>query len=138
MNWQHGERGGATLEVVLLTPLLILLLALIMGAGRLISVRSAVETVAREAARTASQAPSGDAAVEIANARAGEVAKEQSLDTFRLQVSTDIAEFDRGSPMTVEVSYLVRLNDLPAFGVIPGAFELSARHVEIVERYKSR
>jgi Flp pilus assembly protein TadG len=138
MNRQRREEGGATLEVVLLTPLLIVLLALIIGAGRLISIRSAVEAVAREAARSASQALSADGAFDIANARANEVASEQTLDPSRLQVSADIGDFDRGSPMTVRVNYLVRLDDLPAFGLIPGSFELSARHVEIVERYKSR
>lgn len=138
MNWQRREEGGATLEVVLLTPLLIVLLALIIGAGRLISIRSAVEAVAREAARSASQAPSADSAFDIANARANEVASEQTLDPSRLRVSADIGDFDRGSPMTVRVNYSVRLDDLPAFGLIPGSFELSASHVEIVERYKSR
>jgi hypothetical protein len=126
------------MEVVLLTPLLIVLLALIVAAGRLITIRSAVEAVAREAARSASQASSADAAFDIANARGQEVASEQTLDPSRMDVNAEIGDFTRGSPMTVRVLYLVRLDDLPAFGLFPGSFELSARHVEIVERYKSR
>lgn len=138
MTRLRREEGTATLEVVLLTPLLIVLLALILAAGRLIAIRSAVEVVAREAARSASQASSADGALDIANARANEVASEQSLDASRLEVRTEIGDFTRGTPMTVRVNYQVLLDDLPAFGLFPGSFELSARHVEIVEKFKSR
>lgn len=126
------------MEVVLLTPILILLLALILGAGRLLSIRSAVEVVAREAARSASQAPTGEDALIVATARAEDVARENALDASRLHVDADIGDFDRGSAIVVRVGYLARLDDLPAFGLFPGSLQLSAQQVETVERFKSR
>ena len=56
----------------------------------------------------------------------------------RLVISQDPGGFRRGGPYTVYVTYRVQLADLPAFGVLPGSFVVSAKHSELVERFKSR
>ena len=49
-----SERGSATLELVLLTPLLLLMLMFVVLLGRLGEARSDVDRAARDAARAAS------------------------------------------------------------------------------------
>lgn len=138
MRRLHSQSGSAAVEVVLLAPVLLALLALIVGAGRVVVIRSAVESVVRESARSATQASNAEHALSIVESRAGEVAAEMGLDPARMVVRADLSEFSRGAPMVVSATYRVQLNDLPAFGLIPGSLVLSARHVETVERHKSR
>ena len=132
------ERGNAAVELVLLAPVLLLLIALIVGTGRLFTTKSALESVAREAARHGSQESSASAAVEEGEKRAVEVAEGLDIDTSRLSVTFDTGDFERGSPLVVRTTYDVRLADLPGFGLLPGLFTVEAQHVEIIERYKSR
>lgn len=134
----RSQSGSAAVELVLLAPVLLALLALVVGAGRVVMIRSAVESVVRESARSATQASNAEHALGIVESRAREVAAEMGLDQSNIVVRAEIGEFSRGEPMTVSASYLVQLSDLPAFGLIPGSFNLSARHVETVERHKSR
>lgn len=138
MRRLRSQSGNATVEMVLLAPVLLALLALVVAAGRVLAIRSAVESVVRESARSASQAPNADRAFSVIQMRAEEVAAEMDLDPGRIVVQADLGEFVRGAPMRVSATYRVRLGDLPAFGLFPGSFVLSAQHVETVERYKSR
>jgi Flp pilus assembly pilin Flp len=134
----HDERGTAAVELALLAPVLVLLLAAVVATGRVVDTKSAVLAVAREAARAASEAPDASEARQAANERARQVASGLGLDPGRLVVSEDPGSFRRGEPYTVHVTYRVRLTDLPALGVLPGSFVLSAEHSELIERFKSR
>ena len=51
----RGDRGSATLELVALAPVLLALVLLTVGAGRLAAAGSTVQGAARDAARAASQ-----------------------------------------------------------------------------------
>lgn len=132
------EEGNAAIELVMVAPLLLGILAVIVAAGRILSTQSALETVAREAARASSQADSAESAAFIADERAETVASGLNLDSSRLYLVIDTGSFARGSPLVVQARYRAELSDLPGFGFLPGSFELSARHVELIERYKSR
>lgn len=132
------EEGTAAVEFVLVAPALILLLAGVIGAGRVVSTKSAILDVAREAARAASDAPDASTAKAIAVERAREVAAGLGLDPGRLVIEQNPGSFDRGAPYTVRVSYRVELSDLPALGFLPGSFVVSARHAELTDRYRSR
>lgn len=134
----RGDQGSAAVELVMIAPALLLLIAVIVGSGRIVSTKSAVESVAREAARSASDASDSISARERGEGSASEAAEGLGLDPLRLQVATDAGDFNRGDPLTVRVTYEVRLADLPGFGLLPGSFAVSARHTEIVERHKSR
>lgn len=134
----RDERGNAALELVVVAPALLLLIALIVGSGRMFTTKSALESIAREAARSASQATSATAAIAVAEERAVATAGGMGIDPARLTVATDAGSFERGSPLTVSVTYEIALADLPGFGLIPSIVTVEAKHVEIVERYKSR
>lgn len=138
MRSVRREDGTAAVEMVLIAPALLLLLAVIVGSGRVVSTKSAVLSVAREAARAAAEAPDAPSAQSAANDRARSVAAGLGLDPTRLEIRHDAGDFARGAPYEVRVSYRVRLSDLPAFGVLPGSFTVRATHTELTERYKSR
>lgn len=132
------DEGNASIELVLMAPVLLVILALIVASGRLLSTKSAVEAVTREAARAASQADNAESANDIAKQRAEDVSAELRLDVSRLRLDTKLGSFGRGAPLTVEVDYLLPLSDLPGFGLLPGSIQVSGRHTELIERFKSR
>lgn len=132
------EAGNAAVEMVMVAPVLLLLIATIVAAGRIISTRSALESVTREAARVASISSSSELANTAAKIRAEEVAEQLGLDSRRLSLDLQSGQFERGSPVTAAATYSVRISDLPAFGLLPGTFEVTAKQVEITERYGSR
>lgn len=137
MRKLKNDDGTAAVELVLVAPVLLLLLAVVIASGRVVSTKSAVLSVAREASRAAAEAPDEASAREVAMKRAKEVAAGLGLDPSRLVVEQQ-GSFERGTPYEVSISYQVRLADLPAFGFFPGSFNVGARHTELTERYKSR
>lgn len=132
------ESGSAAVEALLVAPVLLVLVAFLIGGGRLLSDQAAIRAVAREAGRVAVTAPSASEAASWGRARALETAAGYRLDPSRLEVSVLPGEFRRGGSVLVEVGYAVELSDLPAMGVIPGSAELTASHVEPIDRYSSR
>ncbi len=133
-----GERGSAAIEALLVAPVLLLLVALLVGGGRLASAQAAIRAVAREAGRSAVTAPSPMEAVELAKVRASDVAAGYTLDLSRLRISLDTGTFERGSHLRVRVTYKVELSSLPAMGLLPTSTQVSASHVEPIDRYISR
>lgn len=134
----RDERGTAAVELALLAPVFVVLLAVVVAAGRLVETKSALLSVAREAARAASEAPDAAAARNAGLTTAREVAAGLGLDPARIAVDQDPGGFGRGEPYRVRVSYEVRLGDLPGLGLLPGSFPLEAEHAELVDRFKSR
>jgi len=134
----RSERGTAAVELALLAPVLVVLVAVVAAAGRMVETKSAILSVAREAARAASEASNAAAAHDAALATAEEVAAGLGLDPARLSVSQDPGGFGRGEPYEVTVSYQVPLGDLPGLGLLPGSFVLGAEHAELIQTYKSR
>ncbi len=132
------ERGTAAVELALLAPVFVVLLAVVVAAGRMVETKSGLLSVAREAARAASEAPDAAAARNAALTTAREVAAGLGLDPTRIAVDQDPGGFGRGEPYRVRVSYEVRLVDLPGLGLLPGTFVLEAEHAELVDRFKSQ
>ena len=138
MRRLRGERGTAAVELILLAPVLVVLMSVVVAAGRMVETKSAVLSVAREAARAGSEAPDAATAYDEALETAREVAAGLGLDPARLVVSQDDSAFRRGAPYVVSVAYEVPLGDLPGLGLLPGSVVLGAEHAELIQRFKSR
>jgi Flp pilus assembly pilin Flp len=134
----RSERGTAAVELALLAPVLVVLVALVTAAGRLVETKSAVLSVAREAARVAAEAPNAAAAHDAATATAQQVAEGLGLDPARLSIVQDPHRFARGAPYEVSVSYQASMADLPGLGLLPGSVTLGAEHAELIDTYRSR
>jgi TadE-like protein len=132
------ERGTAAVELALLAPVLLVLVAVVSAAGRMVETKSAVLSVAREAARAAAEAPNAAAAHDSAIATAQQVAEGLGLDPARLSVVQDPHGFARGAPYEVIVSYQVSMADLPGLGLLPGSVTLGAEHAELIDAFRSR
>lgn len=134
----RSERGTAAVEMALLAPVLLLLVATVVAAGRIVETKSALLAVARESARAASEATDAAEARFASASTAQRVAAGLGLDPSRVAVSQGSGGFGRGEPYRVGVSYEVKLADLPGLGVLPGSFTLGAEHAELIQRFKSR
>lgn len=132
------ERGSAAVEALLVAPVLLVLVALLIGGGRLTSDQASLRSVAREAGRIAVTAATPGEAIRVGEERALEVARGYGLDPSRLEVAVMAGSFARGGNVRVRVGYSVSLSDLPSLGLIPGRARLTADHVEPIDIHRSR
>lgn len=131
-----GESGGALIETALVIPVLLVLLAGIVMTGRVAHAQIAVQSVAREAARTLAVAPSASEGLASAQQRALAAAHGHGLAVERLALSIDAGAFDRGGVVQAEATYPVTLGDLPLLGALE--VTVSSRHQARVDLYRSR
>lgn len=126
----HGEEGGLTTELVLLTPVLLVMLAFVVFAGRLGGVQQQMLSAADEAARTASLRANPDAGRAAAVATVEANLADAGLSCRELTIEVDTHEFRRGGHVAVTVGCAVALDDV-AFAGLPGTrtFEVSATEV---------
>src|SRR5947209_9497272 len=108
--------GAASLEIVVLTPALVLLLAVLVLAGRVALARTGVEQAADEAARSASIARTAEGARRTAEEGAVRALGEQNLRCTHVEVAVDVSGFGvpAGVPAQVRatVTCVVALADL--------------------------
>ena len=128
-----GERGSATLELVVLTPVLVGLLLLVVAAGRLVDARNAVVGAARSAARAASTARTADQARREATAIA-EARSRPGPRCGHLAVDVDTSAFRSGGTVTATVTCSVALTDLVGLR-LPGSRTLTARATEPLDSF---
>jgi Flp pilus assembly protein TadG len=121
-------------ELALVTPLLVLLLLLIVAAGRLVQGRLEVASAAAQAARAASLARDPAAAAQ-ATAVASSALASQHLTCGSLTVSTDTAAFRPGGQVSVQVSCTVSLSGL-ALLHLPGAETLTAQAAAPIDVFR--
>lgn len=129
-----GERGSAAVEVVLVTPLLLILLLFMVQLGRFAVARTDLDGAARDAARAASlerSLPSADASARSA-AEAAFVSRDVTCRT--MDVSLD-ADFSPGGWVAAEVSCTVDLSEL-ALLAVPGTTSMSSRFVSPLETFR--
>ena len=130
------ERGGATVELVLVTPLLLLLALLAIAGGRLVEARADVDGAARDAARAASLRHDVPSATKAATAIAQASLGGPGASCRHLDVVTETAELRPGGWVAVRVTCAVDLAEVAALR-LPGSTMVSARVVEPVDAFRS-
>ncbi len=141
----RGDAGSAALELVVLAPVLLVLLALVIAAGRTSIAKSSVDAAARDAARQASLALSPAAAQQAGVASARQALAADGLDCLVEKVVVDtggpLAGFGlpAGTPATVSatVSCTVPLSDLFLPG-LPGAHTMTATFSSPLDVFRER
>ena len=135
------ERGSATLELAILTPALLLLLGLLVLAGRVQVAASAVEHAAQVAAREASLARTTEAAQAAATSAADRELSAQDIRCAPSSVLIDSSGFAApvGQPGTVTatITCTVTFSDLAIPG-LPGSRTLTAVATSPLDRYRTR
>ena len=126
------QRGSATTELVLVTPLLILLTLVAVALGRLAGARLDADEAAHQAARAASLARSaGQARGQAERAATLSLAAAGSTCT-RPETAPALGRFAPGSVVTVKVTCHVVLGT-PG---LPGEIAISASAASVVDTYR--
>jgi Flp pilus assembly protein TadG len=135
------DRGAATLEFVVLAPVLLALLGLLIMAGRVAIASNSVEAAADEAARSASISRTAAGARSAAQDGARRSLAAQDLRCSSVQVDVDTSGFavPVGLPAQVRatVTCVVALADLALPG-FPGSRTVTATAVSPVDTYRER
>jgi Flp pilus assembly protein TadG len=124
-----------SLELALLVPALLVVVAFIAGAATLSGARADLDDAAWEASRAASLARSSiDADIAAHQAVERRLAGERWGCDNRA-VTVDVSRFEPGGSVAVDVSCGVRLAE--AFLFVPGSAQLRSRAVEPLEPYRA-
>ena len=140
VNKGLAQDGSVTLELAIVTPALLLILLLVIAAGRLSSAHGQTEEAARDAARAASLARDPQAAQQAAQAAAQASVINQKLSCSALNVSVSgnySAPAGTPAAVTATVDCQVSLNDL-ALLPIPGSKQVSASYTSVLDTYRAR
>ncbi|HEX9888548.1 MAG TPA: TadE/TadG family type IV pilus assembly protein [Nitriliruptorales bacterium] len=125
-----------TTELVLLTPVVLLLLGFVVLAGRVGGIEQQLLTAADEAARAGSIRAHPDAAAVDARTVAAANLTDAGVSCAQLDVDVDLTSFHRGGHITVDVTCTVALADV-AFAGLPGQRTVSATATEVIDRLRS-
>ncbi len=135
MTSRHGQQGSVTTELVLLTPILLLLLGFVIFTGRVGGIQQEVLTAADEAARAASVRGNAEAARAAAVAAAEGNLADAGVTCQQLTVHSDTSRFRRGGEMSVTVTCVVGLDDV-SFAGLPGTRTFTATSTEIIDVFR--
>jgi Flp pilus assembly protein TadG len=132
---RRDESGSVTAELVLLTPLLILLLLFVVALGRLAGARLEVDGAAAQAARAASIAQSPSSATAMAQQTATAALSSDHVTCAQLSVDTDTSRFTPGGSVGVTVTCTVNLGDLTGLR-LPSAETISSQATSVIDTYR--
>jgi Flp pilus assembly protein TadG len=134
MTRADGDEGSVALETVLVVPLLLLLLAAVLGAGRVTLAHQRVDEAAAQAARAAAAAASPSAARSSAAATAPLSLLGTSLDCRQMTVQVDTVDFRPGGSVSVQVACLADLGSgVPG---LSGFRWISGRATEVIDTFR--
>ena len=131
-----GHRASAIIETALVVPLLLTIAFGIVGIGRVLQARLAVEAVAREAATSAAAANNAAQAQAHGLSRGRDVAAGYGLTNGSFRLTVDPGTFARGGQVMASAQYRVDLADLPLLQWT--TVTLRSGHAEPIDLYRSR
>lgn len=137
----HPDRGSSSLEFVVIGPAFLLVLGLLVFAGRVAVAEQTVHAAAADAARAASISRTRGNASSDAQSAASNTLQSRNLDCSSTSVSVNTSGFGTavGTPATVSatVSCTVHLSDLSVPG-IPGSKTVTATVRSPLDTYRAR
>jgi Flp pilus assembly protein TadG len=131
-----GEDGALATELVLLTPLLVVMLLFVVALGRLAGARIDVDGAAAQAARAASIARSPNTAVAMAQQTAADALSSDHVTCAALSVTTNTAGFAPGGQVAVTVTCSVDVADLVGLR-LPPAERITSTATSVVDTYRA-
>ncbi len=128
------ERGSASVELTVLTPVIVALLCLVVGLGRIADADGQVTGAARDAARAASLQNSAAAAQAAAADAAHADLSAAGVRCAGFAVTADTTAFAAGGVVRVTVRCTTSLADVVIAG-LPGAKTLTSTAAAPIDRY---
>lgn len=129
------DRGSVAVETAVIAPALVALLLLVVFAGRVSHLDSAVQRASAEGARAASLSAAGDAASEAASAAVSANLAANAVPCAQLEVRTDTADLRPGGSVSVTVRCVADMGDVALLGV-PGSRTFAATSYQVVDRFR--
>jgi len=143
MRRPAGERGAVATEFVLIVPVLMLLLAVVVGGARVWWAKTGVQQLAASAARQASIARAPGEAQAKASALVAQDAAASGLTcagggpTMQLDTSGFGVPVGQTATVTASIRCAVPLSDVLLPG-LPGSLEVGATATSTLDRYRAR
>ncbi len=129
------DRGSASVELVLMTPLLVMLLLFVVAVGRLTAARGEVDAAARDGARAAANARTPGDAEHAALVAATATLRDRGIECAALDVGVDTTQYRADGYVEVTVSCAVDLHAAAGIG-FPYTQTLYGTFVAPVDRYR--
>lgn len=130
------DRGSVAVETAVVAPALIVLLLLVVFAGRVSQAEAAVQRAASEASRAASLEFDTASATEVAEATVAANLASSQVVCADLETDIDVHDLVPGGRVSVTVRCVAPMSDLALLGV-PGQRTMSATSIEVVDRYRA-
>lgn len=130
------ERGSTALELVLLSPVLLLVLMLVVGIGRLVDARERVADAAYQAARAATLTLTAPAAEQAATSAAASALSGAGVTCAAMNVTADVGNLTPGSTVSISVTCTVSWAGITgiSFG---GHQSVTASATSVVDEFRS-
>jgi Flp pilus assembly protein TadG len=134
------ERGQAALEMLIALPLLLLVLAAVLGFGRVLFVGMAVDQAAFSGGRFAAESLNPQQAAYQAYRAGAWNLTESGLDASQMVWRLSAPTWQRGGTVTNQVAVAVNVADIPLAPLIFGAGRVPVAQAATfrIERWKSR
>ncbi|WP_150236395.1 TadE/TadG family type IV pilus assembly protein [Nocardiopsis quinghaiensis] len=130
------DRGSASAELALLTPVLILIAMLVLLAHRLVTAGMAADAAAHAAARAATLERTPAAARTAAQSAAAQAVRTHALSCAAYDLSVDTGGLAPGATVSVTFACHADLSDLVGLGV-PGTRTVQGTAASVVDTYRS-
>jgi len=135
-RWRDERGDSGPLELVILVPVLLALVALVVAAGRTTAAGADVTFAARVGARAAAQAGTAPAARARAEQVVAATLDDSGLACVHRSVSVDAGDLRPGGRVSVTVSCTVGLDDLADLGLTLGSRTMTATATETVDHVR--
>ena len=129
------DRGSVAVETAVVAPALVVLLLLVVFAGRVAQAAGDVRRAAAEGARAASLAQYPEEATAAAVDVVAANLATSDVGCADLETTVDTTAFAPGGAVTVTVRCVASMTDVALLGV-PGERVFSAQSVEVIDRYR--
>lgn len=137
MSRRRDEKGAAALELVLVAPVLLVMLLLVIGLGRMANARQEVSAVAADAARAASLERNTSLSAAAAKSAAERSLADGGMSCSGLDVDVDVSAYQPGGQVRVRVACTALLSDVAMSG-LPGKQVFTSTSTVPIETYRSR
>lgn len=137
MSRRKDEQGAAALELVLVAPVILVMLLMVIGLGRMANARQEVTAVAADAARAASLERNTSMSAAAAKDAAARSLADGGISCTGLDVDVDVSAYRPGGQVTVRVACTTLLSDVAMSG-LPGKRVFTASSTVPIETYRSR
>ncbi|WP_243793808.1 TadE/TadG family type IV pilus assembly protein [Saccharopolyspora gloriosae] len=136
-----SDAGSASVELAVLTPMVLVMLAVVIAGGRIVGAHAALDTATTAAARAASLARTTPAAHAAATTTARDTLAQEDVHCGQQSLDVDTGAFNTApgtsGAVVVRASCTVALDDL-ALPAMPGSIPLHSEFTSPLDPFRGR